>query len=217
MVESLIVFLQTNVLPWGVLGVFVASIVEEVFAPIPSALIMAMSGFLFVVGPFSVKVLLALLFKVALPAALGVTLGSYPIYFIARYGGRRIIDSWGKYFGLYWADIEKLENRLKSTKKDELLIGIARVLPIVPSVAISAFCGILQIKLLRYSLISFIGVFVRAVIIGVIGWQAGNVYQKYTHLIGEIENYILYTIVVMIIGFIVLKYRKSACEKKPCK
>ena len=111
MIEYLINFLQTSVLPWGAVGVFVASVIEEIIAPIPSALVMTMSGFLLVTGPISVKAVLALIFKVAIPAALGVTLGSYFIYFIARFGGKIVIEKWGKYIGLYWADIEKFQNR----------------------------------------------------------------------------------------------------------
>jgi len=97
MIEYLVHFLQVYILPWGALGVFVASVIEEVIAPIPSALVMTMSGFLFVAGPISWNVVYSLIFKVAIPAALGVTLGSYVIYFAARFGGKFVIDKWGKY------------------------------------------------------------------------------------------------------------------------
>jgi membrane protein DedA with SNARE-associated domain len=149
MIEYLIHFLQINILPLGFFGVFVASVIEEVIAPIPSALIMTMSGFLFVSGPLSWNIISAVVFKVAIPAALGVTIGSYFIYFIAKLGGRFVIEKWGKYIGLFWTDIEKLQNRLSGTKKDEFIIGGARILPIVPSVAISAFCGILGMNVFR--------------------------------------------------------------------
>ena len=214
MIEALVIFLQTHVLPWGAVGVFVASVVEEVFAPIPSALIMTMSGFLLVSGPVSVKAILALLFKVAIPAALGVTLGSYVVFFIARYGGKPIILRWGKYLGLYWADVEKLQTKLAVTGKDETFIIIARALPFVPSVAISAFCGILQMRPVRYFTISFIGVFIRGIILGLVGWQVGNVYVKYASLISRVESFILYTIIVALILFVVIKYKRSVWEKK---
>lgn len=209
MIESLLHFLQANVLPWGAWGVFLASVVEEVIAPIPSALVMTMSGFLFVTGPFSAEALSSLIFKVALPAALGVTLGSYAIYFAARYGGRFVIEKWGKYLGLYWSDIEKLGSRLSGTRKDEILIGGARVLPIVPSVAISAFCGILQMNLLKYSLVSFIGIFFRGLILGVLGWQAGELYEKYATAVSAAENVVLVSTILFFAIFVVLKYRSK--------
>lgn len=207
MIEGLIHFLQVNILPWGALGVFIASVIEEVIAPIPSALVMTMSGFLLVIGPVSVKAILALIFKVAIPAALGVTLGSYFIYYIARFGGRFLIDKWGGYLGLYWGDIEKLQSRLSGTKKDELLIGVARIIPFVPSVAISAFCGILEMNIFRYFIISFVGVFFRGIVLGAIGWQAGNVYERYAEVLSSIENTVLISTIFALGVFIVLKYR----------
>lgn len=212
MIEGLIHFLQVNILPWGSLGVFVASVIEEVVAPIPSALVMTMSGFLLVTGPVSTKTILALIFKVAIPAALGVTLGSYVIYFAAKFGGRFLIEKWGRYLGLYWNDIERLQARLSGTKKDELLIGVARIIPFVPSVAISAFCGILEVNIFKYFVISFVGVFFRGIVLGIIGWQAGNVYEKYAEAISSIENTVLISTLFVVGVFIVLKYRSRLKE-----
>lgn len=208
MIETLIHFLQENILPFGALGVFLASVIEEVFAPIPSALIMTMSGFIFIPEGFSLVSLSKLIFVVALPAALGVTLGSYFIYFIARFGGRLIIEKFGKYVGLYLSDIEKLEQKMSGTSKDELLIGTARVIPIVPSVAISAFCGIIEMNVFKYFYITLAGTFVRGLILGGIGWQAGNVYEKYAALIQDLEKWILLSTILGLIVFVVIKYSK---------
>lgn len=213
MIEYLVDFLQTNVLPWGAVGVFAASVVEEIIAPLPSALVMTTAGFLLVSGPVTFGSVLTLIFKVALPGAVGVTLGSYLVYFVARYGGRFIIDKWGKYAGLYWSDVEKLKARMSGTRKDEVFIGIARAIPFIPSTAVSALCGILEINILRYFIITFIGVFVRAMILGVVGWQAGNVYQKYAETISSVEDIILVSTVLAVVVFIVVKYNRRKKEK----
>jgi membrane protein DedA with SNARE-associated domain len=207
MIESLIHFLQVSILPWGAMGVFVASVIEEVIAPIPSALIMTMSGFIFISGPISVSSISALIFKVAIPAALGVTIGSYFVYFVARYGGKLVIDKFGKYAGLYWKDIEKIQNRLTGTRRDEIVISGARILPIVPSVAISAFCGILQMNVTKYFFITFIGTFLRGIILGAIGWQVGSIYTKFAHLFDKIEDVVLISTILVVLIFIVIKYR----------
>jgi len=178
MIESLIIFLQVHVLPLGALGVFLASVAEEVIAPIPSAVIMTMSGFLLITGPVSINSLGALVFKVAIPAALGVTIGSLWIYYLARYGGQAVIERWGKYIGLYWNDIEKMQNKVSNSSKDEVLIMSARILPIVPSVAISAFCGILKMDVLKYFIISFVGIFFRGLILGSIGCKLAMFMQN---------------------------------------
>lgn len=207
MVENLVNLLEIYVLPWGALGVFVASVLEEVVAPIPSALIMTMSGFIFVTGGVSFSSISTLIFVVAIPASLGVTIGSYFIYFIARYGGKFTIEKWGKYVGLYFSDIEKLQNKLSGTKKDEILIGSARILPIVPSVAISAFCGIMEMNLVKYFFITLVGTFFRGLILGAIGWQVGNVYEMYADLINSIEKIVLLSTIFGLAVFVVLKYK----------
>lgn len=211
MIETFLTFLEVYVLPWGVVGVFVASVVEEVIAPIPSALIMTTSGFLFVSGPVAFDSIIALVLKVALPAALGVTIGSFFVYFVVRYGGKFAIEKWGKYIGLYWSDIEKLQAKLSGTRKDEIIISLARVVPIVPSVAISALCGIIEMPILKYSIITFLGMFVRGLILGVVGWQLGNVYQEYALVIDQVGDYVLMAgvlVVAVYIGYkIVQKYK----------
>lgn len=202
----LVNFLKISILPLGVFGVFSASVIEEVFAPIPSALIMTMSGFIFVSGSFGVGTITSLILKVAVPAALGVTFGSFLVYFVSKFGGRLAVEKWGKYLGLYWTDVEKLKNRFLNTKKDELIILIARVVPFVPSVAVSALCGILEMNYRTYFVLTFCGMFVRALILGAIGWQVGNLYEKYAHLVGKIESSVLYIILITLFIFFMVKF-----------
>lgn len=207
MIEWLVNFLQESILPMGVFGVFFASVIEEIVAPIPSAVIMMMSGFIFVPVGFSYTSVFALVFKVALPAALGITIGSYGVFFVAKFGGKLIIEKWGKFIGLYWDDIEKLKSRLSGTRKDEVIISAARILPFVPSVAITAFCGVIGMSVYRYFVVTFIGAFFRGLILGAVGWQAGNVYERYAELISKIENVVLVSTILILIIFIVLKYK----------
>ncbi len=208
MIETLVQFLQQHILPLGALGVFLASVTEEVIAPIPSALIMTMSGFIFVPEGISIISISKLVFIVALPAALGVTLGSYTIYFIARFGGRLVIERFGKYVGLYLADIEKMEQKMSGTRRDEYIISLARVMPFVPSVAVSAFCGIIEMNIFKYFYITLAGTFVRGLILGGLGWQVGNVYEKYATLIQGLEKWILLSTILGLMIFVVIKYSK---------
>ena len=84
---------------------------------------------------------------------------------------------------------------------------MARVLPFVPSVAISAFCGILGMNASKYFYITFLGVFLRGIILGAIGWQVGSLYGKYAAVISDLESYILYTIIITLAIFVVLKFK----------
>lgn len=213
MIEWLVIFLQESILPLGVFGVFFASVIEEIIAPIPSAVIMMMSGFIFVPVGFSWASVSALIFKVAIPAALGITIGSYGVFFIAKFGGKFVIEKWGKFIGLYWDDIERLKSRLSGTKKDEIIISAARILPFVPSVAITAFCGTIGMSAYRYFVVTFIGTFFRGLILGAVGWQVGNVYERYADFISRVENFVLVSTILILIIFIMLKYKNRLRNK----
>lgn len=191
MFESVFAFLQANVLPLGFFGVFLASVVEEIIAPIPSALVMMAAGFLFVQGEFSLLNIWKLIYFVGLPAGVGVAIGSLPIYAVAYYGGKPLLERWGKYIGLYWSDVEKLKSKFEASKRDEAAIIGARVLPVVPSVAISAFCGFMRMRLWKYFVLTFFGMFLRGLVMGAIGWQVGNVYTRYADAIAKFEDYVL--------------------------
>ena len=200
MLESLLLLLQTHIIPLGAGGVFLASVMEEVVAPIPSALVMMSAGFLFVTGPVDMSNIFRLIFMVALPAAGGVTLGSLFIYGIAWWGGKPLLVKWGKWVGLYWDDMEKLEKRFIESKKDEIVIMGARVIPIVPSVAISALCGFFRMNIFKYIWLTFFGMFIRGLILATVGWQIGNVYYRYADIISHFESAIL----ILIISFIAI-------------
>ena len=93
-----------------------------------------------------------------------------------------MIEKWGKYLGLYWSDIETFKSKLSGTK-DECLIGVARIIPFVPSVAISALRSTGDEYL---SVAKHYPVFFRFNL-GAVGWQAGNVYKKYAERIASLE------------------------------
>lgn len=116
-----------------------------------------------------------------------------------------MVEKWGRFLGLYWSDIEKLQIRLSGTKKDETVIMMVRVIPIVPSVAISALCGVLGMPILKYFVITFAGMFVRALLLGAIGWQVGSVYERYAQIIGHLEKYLIIGLVLFVALWLVPK------------
>ncbi len=210
MIEAIITFIQVYLLPLGAFGVFLASVIEEIIAPLPSAMVIFASGFLLVSGPISMGSISDLLLHVALPAAAGVVLGSLLVYYIAYYMGKPVLDRWGKWFGLSWKNIEDLQQRFSETRFDEWSLFVIRAVPIVPSVVISAFCGLVRFPVRSYILYSFLGLCVRATILGFLGWQIGALYFTYAEVIGLFEDIILYSLIAGVILFLLYrKFRKS--------
>lgn len=209
MLETILLTIETHVLPLGAAGVFLASLVEEIIAPIPSAVVQLASGFLFVEGPISFASLWKLFWIVVLPASAGVTVGSIVIYSIAFAFGKPALLRWGKWFGLYWQDVEKVQEKFQKSSFDELTLFISRCVPIIPSVVISAFCGLLRVKPKTYVLYTFLGTVVRSAILGFIGWQVGNVYVRYAEVIDSFEDAILIVTIIAVLAFIARAFIKK--------
>jgi membrane protein DedA with SNARE-associated domain len=164
-------YISHLIISLGGLGVFIASLIEEIIIPIPSVLIQSGAG-LFLLGGSALTVanVLKLITLVALPAALGVALGSLVIYGIAFYGGDYAIKKYGKYFFINYEKLEK--TRVSISSKSSLLtsVTILRFIPLFPNVLITAACGLLKIPLRSYILSTFIGIFIRALYLGALGW-----------------------------------------------
>ncbi|MDP2704999.1 MAG: VTT domain-containing protein [Patescibacteria group bacterium] len=209
MISSFVNFIQTVLLPLGAWGVFFATIIEEVIAPIPSAAVVLTAGFLLPahVG-WSPAFFSDVFFIVVLPSALGVSIGSLFVYGLAYASGKPVIDRWGKWLGVSWQDIDTARNKFTSTYKDELTVLFLRAIPLVPSVAISALCGIMRMNVWKYLLVTFIGSFIRAFILALIGAQVGELYFTYAAHIDRLEKIILWFIVGAISLFILYRFTK---------
>lgn len=191
MITSFITYLQSVLLPMGPFGIFAASFLEEVIAPIPSAIVMLGSGFLFLHGSLSFALIMKLIIYVAIPVACGVTIGSLVVYTIAKYIGVTLLIKWGKIFGVTEDMVGRAEMYFGEHKRDDIAVLVARIIPIVPAVVIALGAGLIRMPLLRYMTISFIGTIVRASILGLLGWQVGSLYTEYASYVSRYENWVL--------------------------
>lgn len=232
MITPLIDFVSSIIAPLGAWGVFLGSVLEEVVPPIPSALVQMGAGFiLFESVSLSWYQAFRFLLIVVIPATLGVTLGSLFVYWIFYRFGKEAIRKYGRFLGIRWSDIERLERFLArgshvevsvpdlKTKEsydmkevsidlryDGLIIFFGRMLPLVPSAAVSAFAGFMRIPLRRYIIASLGGVAIRSTLFGALGWKLGHSYTKYEALFDESERYILIGIVVLWVSVVLYRY-----------
>ena len=210
MFAEVILYLENILIVYGPLGVFIASIIEEIIAPIPSTLVIMGTSFIVLKGvSISPDAFLKLFINIVLPASLGVTIGSLIIYTIVYFAGKPFLERWGKYLGVSWEDIEKAEKKFENSRSDEILLFIVRAVPIIPSIAISAFSGFIRFDLKKYIIITFLGTLVRAFILGFIGWQFGSLYQTAANEISNIEEISLTLIIIALITYFIYKKKFS--------
>ena len=94
MLETLIGFLATWIIATisaiGYLGIALLMAIESACIPLPSEIIMPFSGYLVSTGRFN-------LFLVATAGAIGCNLGSSIAYAVGYFGGRPLVEKWGRY------------------------------------------------------------------------------------------------------------------------
>lgn len=200
-------FWLTNYGQLGVSGVF---FMAQVIPPISTELLGMFTGFLYLQGidVLSWKFFNALVFKVSIPAALGVTIGSLLIFYIGYFLGKPFIEKWGKFIMLSWGDIEKIQRKFESSNTDEIGLFALRVIPFFPSVSISFFSGIVRMKIKTYIIFTFLGTFVRVILLSVIGLQAGGILNSYSSIFKSFEGAGTLLIILGIILFIFYKNKK---------
>lgn len=197
---------------WSFLGVMLAAIIEEIGFLIPSSLVHLGAGFL-VMGsaPITVATFFKLLLVVSLPIAIGTIIGSFFLYAIGYWLGKPFLDKFGKYVGVTWASVEKILAYTKEKKSDEWLLFIARMTPVMPNTPIGVACGVIRYPIWRYTVITFVGIFIRATIVGFVGWQAGAAYHVYADVIDKYKVWALLVFAAICLGggWYILKKRNN--------
>lgn len=209
MFNSILTGLEGFVVSYGPWAVFGGSILEQVVTPIPSSLVVLGASFFIMKGnAISLGSLETMILTITLPAALGVTLGSLLYYGISYKVGIHFVERAGKYLGVTVEDLERVGKRVKESRYESLFLFAARCVPVIPSIAISLFCGMIRYNPRNYMIITFFGAMVQASILGIIGWQFGNFYLTISEGLSFIDNIILVILILAVVYFIIKNKRK---------
>lgn len=131
----------------GYAGILLLMAIESACIPLPSEVIMPFSGYLVSTGRFS-------LWAVAVAGALGCNLGSLVAYYVGAWGGRPLVERYGRYVLVSNHDLAMADRFF--ARYGELAVFIARLLPVVRTfIALPA--GISRMNVWRFHLYTFLG------------------------------------------------------------
>jgi len=203
--NSILAMVKTH----GPISMFIGGIVEQIIVPIPSPII-TMSGGVFLVSKQDnfFKILWQIVSQVSLPYSIGAVIGTGLVFYITYFGGRPLIDKFGKYIGISWKLIEKVRADFQKTIADELFILIAVIIPVVPVSLISAFSGGFRFKPAKFFPIMFLALIIRAIILGFIGYNLGEAFTGIAYGMDKIESILTVIGAFLILGFLYLKREK---------
>lgn len=217
MIHESTVLIQLLFSLYGAWAFFLLGFIEEIFFFIPSGLLFLAMGFFAISAALSASQAAVYAFgPVAFAGALGVTAGAFIMYALAYFGGKPLIVRFGKYIGVRWEEIEKLNRFFSHGYVDELVFIFMRAIPIFPISVVSALSGAMRIRPIVFAVTTFVGAFFRVGSLSLFGWYVGREFSFYAEKIALLEQVVLVIAILACIAFFVIRLlrRKSSTARR---
>jgi membrane protein DedA with SNARE-associated domain len=196
----------------GYVGVALWVALESVVIPIPSELVLPFAGFLVGEGaaiePISGQPWNYWL--TVLAGTLGATVGALIAYAIGAWGGRPVLDRWGRYLGITAADLDRADDFF--ARHGEAASFFGRMIPVVRSL-VSFAAGIAHMSLGRFTVFTFLGSLPWTALLVFAGVQLGANWETVGAWLKRFEYAIVAVLVVIAVAWIwfrIIKPRRAA-------
>ena len=190
---------------YGYPGAFLAALLETIFPPMPSELVFPLIGF----TPQSKGLGLENAIGMAIVGALGSTVGSIAIYFVALKLGKTVFLRLGKYIRMGESELNKSEKWFEYHGAIAVFAG--RMAPGIREI-ISIPAGISKMNLSKFILFTFSGSLIWCVSLTLVGYYIGDAWNKLVEGSG-VFNIISIAIIVGILGILGYHYYHKRHKK----
>jgi len=195
----------------GYLGVAVAVALETIVAPIPSEVILPMAGWKVSQSAADASILepltnlpwnlpLAVAFATA-----GSVAGAVVGYGIGAWGGRPILDRWGRYVGIGADDLDRAHRWFDRWGSWAVFLG--RMVPLVRTF-VSYPAGISRMPMGRFLLFSTLGSLPWNLALITAGFVVGENYPQIEAAIKPYE-YVIYAVILALSAVLVIRWWRS--------
>ncbi|MCT77384.1 DedA family protein [Listeria monocytogenes] len=177
---------------FGYIGIFVLIMVENLFPPIPSEIILTFGGFMTTVTSLNVVM-------VIIVATLGSVVGAILLYKVASYFGKerltKIVLKYGRILRLKESDIERAENFF--LKYGSWAVFLCRMIPLIRSL-ISIPAGMTKMKTSKFLILTTAGSLLwNTVLIG-LGAMLGESWSEIVVFMDSFST-IIYSIIAILV------------------
>ncbi|HEY5460276.1 MAG TPA: DedA family protein [Deferrimonas sp.] len=183
---GLVIFVISSL---GLPGIVLLMAIESACIPLPSEVIMPFSGYLVYKGVHT-------LLEVSLAGAFGCVVGSVPAYYLGMYGGRPLIEKYGKYILMSRQDLDMADRWF--TRHGEATVFFARMLPVIRTF-IAFPAGVARMNMKRFLLYTFAGSFPWCLGLAYLGMVLG---EKWPTLRGYFHRFDLLIGAVLLAGVV---------------
>jgi membrane protein DedA with SNARE-associated domain len=201
--QTVISALQTIFDQFGWVGVFCLMIFENATGITPSEIILAFAGWMLIERHGIPPTFIPL---AGLYAGLGSAIGASITYWIARKGGRPLVDKFAKIFHIDLKYIEKVEEQSKKWGIGIVLVG--RLIPGVRTL-VSIPAGLARIPFVKFFVATFAGAYVWCTVLIGAGYLLGHEWMLISEYIKTHLPLIFISGFLLIVAYLVYHYRES--------
>lgn len=190
---------------FGYIGVFLLMLLENIFPPIPSELIMPLAGFVAARGDLN-------FIAVILVGTAGSVVGALPWYYAgAKLGQARMkhfAERWGHWLTLSPEDVDKASEWFDRHGKGAVFFG--RLIPAVRTL-ISVPAGIAGMSMTKFLIYSTLGSLIWTALLALAGYLLESQYQKVSEYLNPVSTAI---VVLMVLYYFYRLIRQRFASKK---
>src|SRR2546428_3222621 len=167
-IEILSAFIVATISTLGYAGIVLLMAIESACIPLPSEIIMPFSGYLVYTGRFNI-------WLVSVAGAFGCVVGSLVAYWIGMYGGRPLIEKYGKYILISKHDLDIADRWF--ARRGEVIVFVSRLLPAIRTF-IAFPAGVARMNLTRFVVYTFLGSLPWCLGLAYVGVKLGEQWNK---------------------------------------
>ncbi len=167
-IEILSGFIVATISALGYSGIVLLMAIESACIPLPSEIIMPFSGYLVSIGQLN-------LWAVAVAGAVGCVVGSLAAYWLGFFGGRPLIERYGRYVLISRRDLDLADRWFE--RYGEAIVFASRLLPVIRTF-IAFPAGVARMDLTRFVVYTFAGSLPWCLGLAYVGQKLGEQWNK---------------------------------------
>ena len=182
----------------GYVGLALLLIAENLFPPIPSEVVLPLTGFLVWRGDLG-------FWQALLASTFGSVAGALILYALGRYGGRKLVLRYGGFLRVDEDSLDRADGWFR--RYGDWVVLFARVVPFARSV-VSIPAGTMKMPALRFTAMTALGSLAWNTLLIGAGVFMGANWQRVEAWIGSYSNAVLVVIAIAVL-FVLHQLRKS--------
>ncbi|KRO46811.1 MAG: hypothetical protein ABR56_01300 [Acidimicrobium sp. BACL27 MAG-120823-bin4] len=215
MLGDLANWVQDVINQFGYFGVALLVVIENVFPPIPSEIVLPFAGFVAQQGASAVNATAGAaqsdttVIGMMIAATVGSVVGALILYFVSAAIGperlRGFVERFGKWFGVKSADLVRAEEWFDRRSNAAVLVG--RCVPLIRSI-VSIPAGFRRMKLTSFVVLTAIGSAVWNIALIGAGALLGDQWERVGEYVGVFQWLVIAAVLVFLVRFVASRLKK---------